>query len=248
MTNPCIEKFLELYPEKKEKKSTTHFEHVELNLSPLDRETIDGVRYYSIPNGTAKPTKMVSITSITSHFNRQIFIDWRRKVGDVKADAITKAATTRGTNLHSIVENYITNQELPEVPEPAPTLFKIIEPALQRMSKIYGVETALYSTVLGVAGTCDTIADFDEELAIIDYKTSAKPKPREWIENYFVQAMFYAMALFERTGKQVKKLVIIMACENGELVVYEERDLAKYMKLVIKYIKKFTNDKLQEYA
>jgi genome maintenance exonuclease 1 len=60
--------------------------------------------------------------------------------------------------------------------------------------------------------------------------------------------MFYGMALFERTGLQVKKLVIIMACENGELVVYEERDLAKYMKLVIKYIKKFTNDKLQEYA
>jgi hypothetical protein len=39
-----------------------------------------------------------------------------------------------------------------------------------------------------------------------------------------------------------------MACENGELVVYEERDLEKYMKLVIKYIKKFTNDKLQEYS
>ena len=99
-----------------------------------------------------------------------------------------------------------------------------------------------------MAGTTDCIAEFDEELAVIDFKTSKKPKPRDWIENYFVQAMFYGMALFERTGKQVKKLVIIMACENGELVVYEERDLEKYMKLVIKYIKKFTNDKLQEYA
>jgi hypothetical protein len=32
-----------------------------------------------------------------------------------------------------------------------------------------------------------------------------------------------------------------MACENGELVVYEERDLAKYIKLLVKYIKHFVN-------
>ena len=36
-----------------------------------------------------------------------------------------------------------------------------------------------------------------------------------------------------------------MTCESGECVVYEERDLEKYMKLVIQYIKKFVNDKLE---
>jgi len=56
--------------------------------------------------------------------------------------------------------------------------------------------------------------------------------------------MFYGMALYEMTGIQVKKLIIIMACENGECAVYEERDLEKYMKLVVKYIKKFVADKL----
>jgi hypothetical protein len=57
--------------------------------------------------------------------------------------------------------------------------------------------------------------------------------------------MFYGMALYEMTGIKVKKLVIIMTCESGECVVYEERDLEKYMKLVIQYIKKFVNDKLE---
>jgi genome maintenance exonuclease 1 len=57
--------------------------------------------------------------------------------------------------------------------------------------------------------------------------------------------MFYGMAYYEMTGIRIKKLVIIMTCENGECVVYEERDLDKYMKLVAKYIKKFVNDKLE---
>jgi genome maintenance exonuclease 1 len=50
------------------------------------------------------------------------------------------------------------------------------------------------------------------------------------------------------TGISIKKLVIIMTCEDGECVVYEERDLEKYMKLVIQYIKKFVNDKLEQIA
>jgi genome maintenance exonuclease 1 len=57
--------------------------------------------------------------------------------------------------------------------------------------------------------------------------------------------MFYGMALYEMTGLEIKKLVIIMTCENGECVVYEQRDLKKYMKLVVQYIKKFVNDKLE---
>ena len=51
------------------------FNHVDLNLEPLKRETIDGVRYYSIPEED-ELVKLVSITSVTSHFNKEIFINW----------------------------------------------------------------------------------------------------------------------------------------------------------------------------
>jgi genome maintenance exonuclease 1 len=85
-------------------------------------------------------------------------------------------------------------------------------------------------------------------LAIIDFKTSKKPKPREWIEHYFVQAMAYGCMLYEMKDIAVKKLVIIMACENGECIVYEETNKTKYIRLLSKYIDKFVNDKLEFYG
>jgi genome maintenance exonuclease 1 len=217
------------------------FTHIDLNLPELKRESIDGIRYYTI-NGKNK--KLVAITSVISHYNKEKFSKWREKVGEEEANRITKRATSRGTDTHTLIENYLLNQELPTVQPISEHLFKIAKSTLDRINNIHCLETSLYSEVLGVAGSVDTIADFDQELSVIDYKTSKEPKPREWIEGYFVQAMFYGMALYEMTGIEIKKLVIIMTCENGECVVYEERDLKKYMKLVVQYIRKFVNDKL----
>ena len=220
------------------------FNHIDIELPKLERETIDGVRYYSVPD-EEELLKLVSITSITSHFNREIFVNWRKKVGEEEADKITKAATSRGTDMHSLTEHYLKNQDLPSVAPIADFLFKISKSELNKINNIHCLEGALYSKQLGVAGTTDCIGEHDGELAVIDFKTSKKPKPREWITHYFVQAMFYGMAYYEMTGTPIKKLVIIMACENGECVLYEERDLKKYMKLVVQYIKKFVNDRLE---
>lgn len=218
------------------------FTHVDLNLPELTRETIDGVRYYNI-GGENK--KLVSITSVISHYNKEKFAKWRERVGEEEANRVKKRATSRGTDTHTLIENYLLNKELPQVQPISEHLFKIAKPTLNRINNIHCLESSLYSEVLGVAGSVDTIAEFDGELAVIDYKTSAKKKPREWVEGYFVQTMFYGMALYEMTGIQIKKLVIIMTCENGECVVYEERNLEKYMRLVIQYIKRFVKDKLE---
>jgi genome maintenance exonuclease 1 len=220
------------------------FNHLDIDLPKLKRETIDSVRYYTIPEEN-EILKLVSITSVTSHFNKEIFVKWRKKVGDEEADRVTKAATSRGTDLHTLVENYLYNRDLPTVQPLSEFLFKIAKPSLNKINNIHCLEGALYSKQLGVAGTTDCISEYNNELAVIDFKTSKKPKPRNWIENYFVQAMFYGMAYYEMTGTPIKKLVIIMACEDGECVVYEEYDLKKYMKLVVEYIKKFVNDKLE---
>jgi genome maintenance exonuclease 1 len=45
----------------------------------------------------------------------------------------------------------------------------------------------------------------------------------------------------------VKKFVILMSCENGECVVYEEYDKSKYIKLLSEYIREFVRDKLASY-
>lgn len=223
------------------------YNHINVKLPRLERETIDGVRYYKVPNND-ELVKLVSITSVTSHFNKEIFINWRKKVGEEEAEKITKAATSRGTDMHSLIENYLYNIELPEV-QPLPNLlFKLAIPELKKINNIYALEGSLYSLRLGIAGTVDCIAEYNNELAIIDFKTSKKPKPKQWIEHYFVQCAAYACMFYELTGIPVKKLVILMACENGECVVYEEYDKSKYIKLLGKYIRKFVRDKLELYG
>ena len=220
------------------------FNHVPAILSPLERETIDGVRYYKIPNGEDL-MKLVSITSVTSFYSREKFAKWRKKVGEKKANEITRKATTRGTDMHTMTEHYLLNEDLPEVQPMGDYLFKIAKPTLNKIDNIHSLEGSLYSKQLGVAGTVDCIAEYNGELAVIDFKTSKAPKPRDWIDGYFVQAAAYACMYYELTGVSVKKLVIIMACEDGECVVYEEYDKMKYMRLLISYIENFLTNQLQ---
>ncbi len=229
------------------------FNHVKLELPQLERETIDGVRYYKVPDND-KLIKLVSITSVTSFKNRQFFSNWRKKIGEEKADLITKKATSRGTDMHTLVENYLFNNlELPSVQPLSEYLFKIAKSKLNRINNIHALESSLYSKVLGIAGTVDCIAEYVgesgvPELAIIDFKTSKKPKPVEWIEHYYVQCAAYACMLYEMTGIMVKKFVIIMSCENGECIVYEEYDKSKYIKLLTEYIREFITDRLEKYG
>lgn len=238
MSNPLIEKYNEIHQ--------NIFNHIELDLPTLSRTTIDGVRYYDLAD---KNKKLVSITSVISNYKKEFFAQWRKRVGEEEANKITKKATSRGTDTHTLIENYLHNiSELPKVQPISEHLFYIAKPTLNRINNIHVLEGSLYSEVLGIAGTVDCIAEFDEELAIIDFKTSKEPKKIEWIEGYFVQCAAYAAMLYEMTGIKVKKFVIIMTCENGECVVYEERDKEKYLKLLQKYIQKFLNDKISEYS
>ena len=220
------------------------FNHVVMGIPELKRVTIDGVRYYDVPDGN----KLVSITSVISWINREIFIGWRKRVGTQEADKITKASTSRGTDFHTLAEHYLKNEEHPAVQPLSEYLFKQAKPQLSLIDDIVALETSLYSQKLGVAGTVDCIAQYDGELAVIDFKTSKKPKPREWIDHYFVQCAAYACMFYEMTGQIVKKFVIIMSCEDGECVVYEEYDKGKYIKLLSDYIRDFVESKLQEYA
>jgi len=229
-------------------KNRKTFTHIDIDLPKLERETIDGVRYYKVKSkGQTELKRFVSVTSVTSHYNKEKFASWRKRVGEEKANKITKAATSRGTDMHSLIENYFLNKPLPKV-NPLPNfLFEVAKTELDKIDNIIAIESSMYSDYFKIAGTVDTIAEYDGKLSIIDYKSSEKPKPREWIENYFVQAAAYCFMLKELTGRSAEQLVIIMACENGEVVTYIETDIEKYIKLLVKYVKKFTQDKLKEY-
>ena len=220
------------------------FTQIEVDYPSLSRETIDGVRYYDTPNGK----KLVSITSIISHYQREVFREWRARVGNDEANKITKQATSRGTDMHTCTEYYLKNLKIPQVQPLSEMLFKQAKPTLDKIDNIHAQEQALFSYELGVAGSVDCIAEYEGELAVIDFKTSKKPKPRAWIDSHFVQCAAYACMLYEMTGIMVKKFVIIMSCEDGEVKVYEEYDKRKYINLLSEYIREFVEFKLQEYG
>ena len=107
---------------------------------------------------------------------------------------------------------------------------------------IYAQECPLYSKHLGVAGRVDCVAEFDGKLSIIDFKTSLKPKKKEWISKYFMQETAYAIMWEERTGKPITQLVTIMDVDDNEpLLFIEHRD--NWAKQLLQTIDDYKNPK-----
>lgn len=209
----------------------------------LNKKEQNGIRLYNIPNGEWVP----SITSVTSFYNRQIFADWRARVGIEEANRITKKATTRGTDFHEAAQAYLMNLNLDwnEFMPMTKIMFAHAKPYLDRINNIHAIERTLYSEYFGLAGRVDCIAEYDGELAVIDFKTSEKIKPEKWIENYFVQEMFYASAYYEMTGIPIKKLITLMVTPGGDVKVFDKRNKNDYIKLLVRYIKEFVSHNLR---
>ena len=223
------------------------FKFVDVELEPLEVEPVnkDGVRFYKLP----KTDKYYpSVTSITSFKNAKFFKDWRTKIGEDEANRITARATQRGTAFHSIAEDYINGElDLEKYLENNPLsvrMFQSAKDTLNRIDNIHCLESFLYSHYLGLAGRVDCIAEFDGELAVIDFKTSTKEKKEEHIENYFVQETAYAAMFLERTGIEVKKIVTLIATEEGSIQVFQKHNLDDYLQLLKSYIEEFVRGKV----
>ena len=220
------------------------FEFVDVGDITVDVEPVskDGVRFYPIP-GASK--YYPSVTSITSFKNAAFFKDWRKKIGEDEANRITARATQRGTTFHSIAEDYIRgNLDVDKYIGNNPMsvrMFQAAKKEINRISRVHCLETFLYSHYLGLAGRVDCIAEFDGELAVIDFKTSTKEKKEDWIESYFVQETAYAAMFLERSGIEVKKIVTIIATEEGTTQVFEKYNLDDYLQLLKTYISEFVS-------
>ena len=83
------------------------------------------------------------------------------------------------------------------------------------------------------------ICEVDGELAIVDFKTSEKAKPEEWLEDYFVQLSAYWAMFSERTGVVPKKLVVFLVAENGDVQIVERRNPVDYLKTLRNYVDQF---------
>jgi len=197
------------------------FDHVELEFEELKSTTTSGSRVYETPDGT-----FPSITTVLGRKKAQFFKEWRARIGEEEANKITTQATRRGTKVHKVIENYIFNKEdyfensLPNVRE----MFNTVKSHLDNnLDNIAGIEIPLWSKQLGVAGRCDCVADWKGQKAILDWKTSGKFKKREWVEEYFLQATAYSIMFEERTKIPINNIVIVIAVENEEPQIFEEK-------------------------
>ncbi len=168
---------------------------------------------------TPEGNKYPSITTVLGELSKAGIEAWKKRVGEETANKISAQASTRGTAVHELAENYLNNKEdWSKGYMPANIFtFNTIKPVLEsRVNNIWAQEVPLYSDRLQIAGRVDCIAELDGELTIIDFKTSRKPKTKDWIENYFFQGAFYAAAFFEQTGIAIKKTAIIIAVDDNE--------------------------------
>lgn len=200
------------------------FEHVPVELTEMNAVTTEKGRRYRTPEGVDLP----SITTVLSILSRDSIMKWRRRVGAEEANRISHRASTRGTAVHAIIEKYINNEEnfkdgyTPDIIGSFLDLKPILD---SRIGRVYAQEAPLYSTHLGVAGLVDCVADFDGKLSIIDFKTSMKPKKKDWVTNYFMQESAYAIMWEERTTQPITQLVTIISVDNHEPQIFiEHRD------------------------
>ena len=194
------------------------FNHIYHDIPKLERDTSpDGSRVYKTPSGRAYP----SVTTVTGQYNKAAIIEWRNRVGEAEANRISSTAAKRGTRVHTLCESYLNNEFVEPNIFDAET-FKAIKPYLNNIQDIHCLETPLYSDHLEVAGTVDCIAKYNNKMSVIDFKTSKRRKSRDDIHNYFMQCSAYAVAFEERTGVPVGKIVIIMAVDDDDTIIFEE--------------------------
>ena len=119
-------------------------------------------------------------------------------------------------------------------------MFKSFKTLLDRIDNVIALETALYSDNLKIAGRVDCIAEFDGIPAIIDFKNAKRLKKEEWIEDYFLQATFYSYAFYERTGKLIDNIRILVCVRDGQIQVFE-KNVKDYVKKLDNRVKEYYN-------
>jgi len=185
------------------------------NYSALKRTNKDGKRHYTTPEGLAVPS-VTTVLSKTAPKEKMIALaNWKKRVGEAKAQQITTEAASRGTRMHKYLEDHVNGQTLKEsVSNPfAQQSLKmakiVIKEGLKNCQEYWGVEVPLYFPKV-YAGTTDCVGIHNNKPSIMDFKQTNKPKKKEWIQDYFLQLAAYAEAHNEVHGTKINRGVILM--------------------------------------
>jgi ATP-dependent exoDNAse (exonuclease V) beta subunit len=194
------------------------------NYTPINRKSVDGKRLYQCPDGNA----VASVTTILDRTkDKTHLIEWRKRVGEKRAQEIVTEAAGRGTRMHKFLEIYI---ETGEWPDPGTNPYsqqahkmaeRVRDEALQHLDEAWGQEVNLFFPKI-YAGTTDLVGVYKGNHAIMDYKQTNKPKREEWVEDYYLQLVAYAEAHNEVHGTEIREGHIFMCSQDFQ---YQQFDL-----------------------
>lgn len=188
----------------------------------LQRDDSSGKRLYSCPDGTSVPSVTTILDKTKSAEAKAALANWKKAVGEQKAQQITTEAAGRGTRMHKFLEDYIKGEILKESvtnPFAQQSLImakEVIKQGFPNVNEVWGSEVPLYFPEL-YAGTTDCVGIHDGDESILDFKQTNKPKKLEWIEDYFLQLTAYALAHNEVHGTNIRKGVIMMCVRPPEI-------------------------------
>lgn len=165
--------------------------------------TLPDSRFYR-RNGNYYP----SVTYVLGYYPKgKHFEDWLKKVG-YASEYIVKKAAEEGTQIHEMVEEYLNGNELsfldkngyPQYnPDVWQMFLRFVEFWETYKPKLIETEVHLFSDELKVAGTCDLVCEINDELWILDVKTSNHIQP-----TYELQTAVYTQCYKECYGKDTQ--------------------------------------------
>lgn len=169
--------------------------------------TLPDGRYYQ-RNGEYYP----SVTYVLSHYPKgKFFEDWLKKVG-YASEYIVKKASEEGTQVHEMIEAYLNGEELKFLEHGIPMydpnvwqmFLRFVDWWEEYKPTLVEAEVHLFSDELKIAGTCDLVCEIDNELWIIDFKTSNHLQT-----TYDLQTAIYAQCFEECYGKKINRAGVL---------------------------------------
>jgi len=208
------------------------------------RSTEDGFRKYLF--GEEKLPSVTSIISATkSEEDKASLSLWKERVGNAEANRIKNEASSRGTFMHSYIEDFLRkriNESFFENNEQYKNMAKeIIDKGIKgKLEEIYGMETTLYFPEK-YAGTADLVGIYQGQETIIDFKQANKPKKVDYIQDYFLQLGAYTLAHNVVYKTNITSGVILLCTVDNLFQDFkiEGPELIMYQNLFLGRLKKF---------
>jgi ATP-dependent exoDNAse (exonuclease V) beta subunit len=187
------------------------------NYPKTVRSSVDGTRHYDVGN-----EKLPSVTSILkateTEDKKESLARWKDRVGEVEATRVKNTAALRGTAMHTYLEHYVKGGnvlDLTDLGREASGMGQtIIDKGFSDLEEVWGVECTLHYPGL-YAGQTDMCGIYQGRESIIDFKQSNKPKRPEWIGDYKLQLVAYAMAHDQIYGTSIEQGVILMCTPDN---------------------------------